>query len=343
MKRWQTLVIGLAISALFLILALHRANPAAMLGAFRKARYGFAVLAFGLIILTVLLRGLRWSVLTQRRLSVIDSFWLFNIGFLFNNVLPVRLGEFARAALAGRRRGMHFTSALSSIVVERLFDMVSVVILIGIVLIALPLPDWATTAGAAMGAIALVGIIILALAARHPNGALATGSRLLALLPRLTREGAYTFLQPFIAGLGGVSDLRTFGLGMGLSIFAWLFSGFVAWVLMLAFWTHAPLVVGQMVVAAAGLGIAVPGAPAGLGPFEAAVIGSLTATGYEADTSRSFALALHALNFVATSLFGALGLLREGVSFGQVAHEAQTLHTAEREGGEETPTVSRVS
>lgn len=342
MKRWQTLLIGLAMSAFFLFLALRRANPAAMLEAFRTARYGFAALTFGLIVLTVLLRGLRWSVLTQRRLSMADGFWLFNIGFLINNVLPARLGEFARAALAGRRQGMHFTSALSSIVVERLFDMIAVVVLIGLVLIVLPLPHWATTAGAVMGAIALIGIGALAYTVRRPDGALKMGVRLLALLPHVTQESARAFLQPFAVGLGGVSDLRTFGLGMGLSIFAWLFSGFAAWVLMLAFWPRVPLIAGQMVVAAAGLGIAIPGAPAGLGPFEAAVIGALTATGYEADISRSFALALHALNFAVTSLFGALGLLREGVGFTQITREAQALHTGREEG--ETLTISsRVS
>jgi hypothetical protein len=327
MKRWQTLLIGLMISALFLYLALRRADFLQMLGAFRTARYSFVALTFLAVVLIVLLRGLRWSILTGRRLATLDSFWLFNIGFLFNNVLPVRLGEFARAALAGRRPGMHFTSALSSIVVERLFDMVSVVLLVVIALVGLPLPGWAATAGAVMGAVALAGIALLAAAARRPEWALETGSRLLAILPRLTRDRAHKFLRPFVHGLGGVSDPRTFAAGLGLSILAWLFSGFSAWVLMLAFWSHVPLIAGIMAVAAAGLGIAIPAAPAGVGPYEAAVIGVLTATGYNADISRSYAFALHAVNFAVTCLFGAIGLLREGVSFGQVAREAQALRS----------------
>src|SRR5690606_39647115 len=111
-----------------------------IIGAFRTARYGYVVLGLAGVVVTVLVRGLRWSVLTQGRLTVTDGFWLFNVGFLFNNVLPARLGEFARAYLAGRRPAMHFTSALSSIVVERLFDMVAVVVLIGAALLVLPLP-----------------------------------------------------------------------------------------------------------------------------------------------------------------------------------------------------------
>jgi hypothetical protein len=324
-KRWQTLLIGLVFSAVFLFLALRTASLPAILNAFRTARYGFVALAAVLVVLTVVARGVRWSALTQGRLSVADAFWLFNIGFLFNNVLPARLGEFARALLTGRRPGMHFTSALSSIVVERLFDMVSVVVLLGLVLLTLPLPGWATGAGALMGAASLAGIIVLAVAARIPDQALRVGSRLLSLVPRISRDRAHEFLKPFVDGLGAVSDVRTFVLGLALSIGAWLFSGLAVWVLMLAFWDSVPLMVGQLVVAAAGLGVAVPAAPSGVGPYEAAIIGVLTVIDYDADISRGFAFGLHILNFAITSLLGVLGLMREGISFGQVARQAEAL------------------
>ena len=325
MKRWQTFLIGLIVSVGALFLALRQADFNAILEAFRTARYGFVVLSFLLVILTDAVRGWRWMVLTQGRLSLADGFWLFNVGFFFNNVLPARLGEFARAVLAGRRPGMHFTSALSSVIVERLFDMVSVVVLIGIVLIGLDLPAWATSAGAVMGAGAVLGLAFLAFAARRPEWALDIGARVLALAPRLTRESARAFLQPFVEGLGGVSDPRTFFAGFALSIFGWLFSSFAAWVLMMAFWPAPPPIMGVLSVAAAGLGIAVPAAPSGVGPFEAAVIGVFTAVGYNADVSRSFAFAMHAVNFVVTSALGIIGLLREGVSFSEVAREAEAL------------------
>ncbi len=333
MKRWQTLAVGFAISGLFLFLAFRQADFEAISQAFRTARYEYVAASFAAILVTVLLRGLRWSILTQGRLTIIDAFWLFNIGFLFNNVLPARLGEFARAGLAGRRPRMHFTSALSSIVVERLFDMVSVVVLFILVLLVLPLPGWATTAGGAMGAAALVGIVVLALAARRPEWALDLGARLFGMLPRVEAETARRFLEPFVNGLGGVSDARTFALGLGASVLAWLTSGFSAWLLMLAFWERAPLIAGQLSVAAAGLGIAIPAAPSGVGPFEAAVIGVLTATGYDANIARSFAFALHALNFVVTSVLGLLGLMREGVSFGEVARSAESLRAGAGDAG----------
>jgi hypothetical protein len=317
------------ISALALFLAYRQANVEEMVGAFRGARYSFVIVSFLMMIVLTAVRGLRWSVLTAGRLKPLDAFWLFNIGFLVNNLLPARIGELARASLAGRRPDLHFTSALSSIIVERLFDMVSVVVLFGIVLIGLDLPAWATGAGTLMGAVAVSGITVLAIAARRPDGALRLGTRLLALLPGIDEDRAFGFLKPFVDGLGGVSNLRVFAGGLVLSLLAWLLSGMTGWLLMQAFWPQAPLLHGLLAIAGAGLGISVPAAPSGVGPYHAAVIGLLTAIGYNADLTRSYAFLLHAMNFIVPNLLGIAGLMREGVSFRDVARGARDLEHAE--------------
>ncbi len=331
MKRWHILLIGLAISAVTLFFALRRANLTNILSAFRTANYGFVALTMVLIVGQVAIRSLRWAVLTQGRLSFIDAFWLWSVGMMFNNVLPARLGEFARAGLTGRRPRMHFSSALSSIVVERLFDMVLVVIMFGVVLTSLEMPDWAKGAGTGMGVVAVLGIVILGYTARRPEGTLKIGARLLALIPTIDEEQAKAFLQPFVEGLGGVSDMRTFILGLGLSIVAWLMSGIAGWILMLAFWPNASVLDGMLAIVGAGLGVAVPAAPSGIGPYEAAIIGLLTAIGYDGDVSRSYAFTMHIAIIVVTGLLGVVGLLREGMSFGEVARAAGRLQEEQKE------------
>lgn len=339
MKRWHTFAIGLVISVIFLYLSLRQADFAQIAESFRTARYGYVAAAVGGVVLTVIVRGVRWSVLTGGRLSAVDGFWLFNVGFLFNNVLPARLGEFARAYLAGRRPGMHFTSALSSIVVERLFDMLLVVMMLATALIALPLPAWATQSSIVMGVLTLVGLGVLAAVARWPERMLDLGARVLSVVPRIERDDAYAFLQPFAEGLSGVSNLRTFALGFLLSVVAWAVSTLAGWLLMLAFWRDVPIIGAQLAVAAAGLGVAIPAAPSGVGPYEAAVIGVLNAIGYDANISRGYAFALHAVNFGVTTLLGLAGLMREGVSFDQVAQGAQSLRAqqVEEDPGGVTP------
>jgi uncharacterized protein (TIRG00374 family) len=314
-KRWLSLILGLLISIGALALALRQANISRVAEALQAARYEYVLACAAMIVLATLIRGWRWSTLTGGRLSTIDGFFLFNTGFLFNNVLPARLGEPVRAYLAGRHPGMHFTSALSSIIVERLFDMVSVVVLIGGLLLALPLPDWATAAGGAMGLLALAGIVLLAIAARAPDFFLRVGSRVLGWIPRLSEERAQAFLRPYVDGLAALKSWRVFFEGLGLSLAAWALSCMAGWVLMFTFWESVPLRDGFLAIAAAGLGISVPGAPSGIGPFEAAVTEVLTYVGYAREAAVGYAFVMHAANIAMTSIIGVIGLLREGVSF----------------------------
>lgn len=335
MKRWWTFLVGLLISSVALYLAFRTTNWAEVAGAFGSLRYEYVILSLVVVMISDVMRGMRWSMLMQGRISMVDGFWLFNIGYLFNNVLPARLGEFVRPILGGRRPGVTFTSALSSIVVERLFDLISVVILLSIGLVALPLPDWATTSGITVGAASLAGVIVLALAARYPDPALKVGVWALVLIPGISRERAGAFLSSFVEGLGAVSDLRHFAIGFGMSLACWAVSCASAWLFMLAFWPNVPIPVAAFVLGAAGLGVAVPAAPASVGTFQAAVIAACLAAGYDLSTSQSFSIALHLSTFVPTCLLGFAGLLREGVSFGQVARQAQEIkgHTPAAEGG----------
>lgn len=326
-RRWG-LLLGFAVSAVALYFAFRRADFPAIYSAFRGARYGPIALGFLSIAALTWLRGFRWSILTGGRLRPADGFWLFNIGFLINSILPARLGEFARAYLAGRRERMHFTSALSSIAVERLMDMIAVAAMFAFILLTIELPPWARGAGSLMGVGALAGIIILAIAARSPGLALSLGVRMLAWLPRVDEDSAQKFLRPFIDGLAGVSSLRTFLLGLGLTLLAWFFSGVAGWLMMRGFWPDPPLIDGILAIAASGVGISVPAAPSGVGTFEAAVIGVLAAVGYDADVARGYAIVLHAANIVTTAVIGLIGLMREGLSFRDLLQSTRALKTA---------------
>jgi uncharacterized protein (TIRG00374 family) len=336
MKRWWTFLIGVLISAAALFLAFRTTNWAEVVAVFGSLRYEYVILSLIVVLLSDVMRGVRWSILVQGRLSPVDGFWLFNVGYLFNNVLPARLGELARAILGGRRPNVTFTSALSSIVVERLFDVVSVVILLSIGLVALPLPDWAATGGITAGVGSLLGVVVLALAARYPAPALRIGVWALALIPGISREKASSFLSPFVDGLGAVSDWRNFASGFGMSLACWAVSGFSAWLLMLAFWPGVSIPIAAFVLGAAGLGVAVPAAPASVGTFQAAVIAACLAAKFDLSTSQSFSILLWLSSIAPTCLLGAAGLLREGVSFGQVARQAQDLKT-------QAPSVERGS
>jgi uncharacterized protein (TIRG00374 family) len=347
MKRWQSLLLGLIISVGALYVALRGAHLDRVAEALRTARYGYAVAALVIVAASTYARGLRWSAVLRGRLSPVDATWLFNAGFLFNNVLPFRLGEVVRAYLAARHPPVRFAEALSSIVVERLIDMLNVVAILAILLQfpKLNVPQWAQTAGLLMLIGAAAGIVVLYLAARYPDWVRSFSQRALERLPlpeRFTEEGLLGQLESFLEGLASLRDLRAFALALGYSALAWIMSGLSGWILLLAFEDFgAPgIEIGFLAIAAAGLGIAVPSLPAALGPFEAAVKLALVAIGYAQEPALSYALVLHAINFVATSGLGALGLLREGLSFGEVASAAREMGKSEKQPDSEAESVT---
>jgi uncharacterized protein (TIRG00374 family) len=338
MKRWQSLLLGLVISAAALYVALRGAQLNRVAEALGSARYGFALLALAIVTASTYARGLRWSAVVRGRLSPTRGFWLFNAGFLFNNVLPLRLGEVVRAYLAARQPPLRFAEALSSIVVERLLDMLSLVAILA-VLLQLPelaVPRWAASAGLLMLVGSLAGMVALYLAARFPAWVARTAGRLVERFPlpeRFTAESVGGQLESFLDGLVSLRDFRAFSLAVAYSALAWLMSGLAGWVLLFAFaeFGRPGLEIGFLAIAGAGLGIAVPSLPGAVGPFEAAVKLALVAVGYAQEPALSYALVLHGINFVTTSVLGAIGLLREGLTFGEVASAARELGKAHPE------------
>lgn len=332
MKRWQSLLLGLIISALALYGALRGAQLNRVAEALRTAHYEYALATVIIIAATTYVRGARWSAVLRGRMSTTRGFWLFNTGFLFNNVLPLRLGEIVRAYLAARRPPVRFAEALSSIVVERLLDMFSVVAILAVLLRIpeLAVPKWASDAGLLMLAGAVVGIVSLFLAARYPDWVTRMVESLLARIPlpkRFAPEDALDQLGSFLEGLGSLREPRAFLLAVLISALAWVGSGLAGWVMLLAFdpFQGATLQIGFLAIAAAGLGIAVPSLPGAIGPFEAAVTLALVAAGYRQEAAVSYALVLHAVNYLTTSALGVWGLAREGMSFGQVASAARQM------------------
>jgi len=143
MKRLGELCLSLAISALILTIVLQRFDGEQSVNTLREAQPGLLVLGVALMILAYAIRGARWTI-WERSLSYGDSIRLILIGFMGNNVLPARLGELLRAHCAAAKTsdGRGRTTALASIVAERVLDGMTLGIfgVLGILLV--PLDSW---------------------------------------------------------------------------------------------------------------------------------------------------------------------------------------------------------
>ena len=263
----------------------------------------------------VALRAVRWwSVFApDQRPPMRAITYALLIGYFFNNILPARAGEAARVIALHRRAITSRAETVGTVVVERLFDVLALLVVLFAAYPWLPEVTW-LRAAAIFGA--LVVAVLLALVfvvARYEERAV---QRLLSPLRRIRREGVAERLEAAALnatrGLVALRSPRVALRGMALTIASWVVLAVSFWILTHAFALHLPLAAGILVTVAVNLSLVLPASPAALGVFEAATVVALRAFDVPHAEALSYALVLHLLNLVPFLLIGA-ALLGPGV------------------------------
>ena len=327
MRKNAQLLIGLAVSILAFILAFRGANLAEVAGALRKANYFALAPGAALIWLGLHFRALSWRVILGKRVPYGRVFDALNEGYLLNNLLPFRLGEFGRAYLISHGSEVTPWEALSSILVERLIDLIMAVLLL---LAFLPLVvslDWARPAAITAIVLGVVAVVTLVLVARKRARLASFAGGLLRRLPGhfLQPERWQARIESFLGGLAVLQDPRRALQAAFWSGLAWAAAGLGAWLILLAFVPAATVTMGFVTLTLIGLGAAVPSAPGSAGIFELVAVQSLAIFGVERSVALSFALVLHVTHVILVTVLGSLALAREGESLAHLVRSAQDL------------------
>ena len=326
-RKNAQLIFGLVVSLLALALAFRGANLGAMVDALRKANYFVLAVGVGFYILGLFFRGLSWRVLLGGRVPYWRAFEALNEGYLLNNLLPFRLGEFGRAYLVSRRNNLPALEALSSIVVERVIDLLMVVVLLVSFLPLIVGLDWARGTAVTSIALGLIAIIVLIAIARNQ-------APMAHLVGRVLRWLHFRWLNPdvwearaasFLAGLSALRDPSRALQAAFWSTMAWLAAAFGAWFMLRAFLPTATLTMAFVTLMLTAIGAAVPSAPSSAGVFEFVVVRSLLIFGVDNSVALSFGLTLHATGFLMALVFGGWALAREGETLAHLASSAQAL------------------
>ncbi len=309
---WQILV-GVAVSAVLLYFSLRGIHFAEVLGHVRNARLLPMLGAVALATVTFVVRIFRWQLLLRgddgRRLPAGPLWHAIAMGFMANNILPLRMGEVVRTFAASRLTGTRFSSVLASVAVERLFDALVVVALLAIGLFTAQLPPGAvagigverivTFAGlAALGGLAAATLVVVfpLLAERVvrvcvPSRKLA--EKLVGLIEGI-RHGLSVMRSPArVAGVLGWSFLLW---GMSALSFLVMFRAFGITVD-----TSGALLMQGLIM----FGIALPSTPGYVGAFELPIIAVLTLYMVDKNLAAAYALTYHVTTFIPITLLGA--------------------------------------
>ncbi len=323
-KNWQ-LWVGIAVSVVAMVLALRKIDPREVAGAFAQANYLYLVPALAAMLLYLLARAVRWRILLGPQVSLARCFWIGNIGYLVSNVFPLRLGDPARAVIVGRDGSVSIAAALSTVVVERVLDMLMVVMLLAGVVPFMSGAGDAITSGIVAGAAALAALAVLLLFAFRPDWGRRLVRWALGFIPRIDRERWAHALDGLFDGLAPLRSGRR-----GLALLAWSVAAWACvvgyyWALLRAFLPQPPALAALFTVSAIGLGMAVPSTPGAMGLFHAIARYALTIPfGVPDDEAVSIAFASHIFQYIVILILGLVGLGREGLSLTRLRADVST-------------------
>jgi uncharacterized membrane protein YbhN (UPF0104 family) len=324
--RWRW-ILGVAISAFFLWVAFRQVEDvgrvAAALGG---ANYLWLAPAILLYLADLWVRAVRWRALITpvAKLPLGSLFGILSIGFLVNNVLPARLGEIARAVLVGRRHEVSRSATLATVVLERIFDGIVMLLFLGAATVAAGGrvgSDWLgvlvplTAVGFGGAAIAL-GVLALA-----PTLALGIAARLLAPFPARPREAALAFAAKFITGLGVLGDLKLAAITLATSTVAWLLEAGVYVAIGQAFGMMPEPDAYLLALAVANLGTMIPSSPGYVGTFDALVARSLGIFGVDGALALAYAFLVHISIWLPPTLIGFYYLWRYNLRLTKLTRE----------------------
>jgi len=327
--KWQGLVANIGISLVFLDLVFYKLDIGTMLIALKQANYYMFIPALMILAISLVIRTWRWHwLLYQTKMARFYSlFSSLMIGTAANMVLPARAGEFIRAYFLGRREKISKTTAFATIVVERIFDGLTILLFLLLVVILTGAKSDEIKYMGYLGTAFYLGVVVGLFLLYFRRDFLV---RLIkALLPQPLAAKITGILDAFLEGIQVMRNSRQLFTVVLLSLATWVGFALSFWPILLAFDFGAPVpyYAPFLVIAFDALGLTIPGAPAGIGIFQYVTIlalriaftlsGANLAANFD-EVAAVFSLVLHFSQVAPEVLIGLYCFLRENVSLREV-------------------------
>ncbi len=290
----------IAVTVLFSYIALSGVNFNEAWLALRASDYLWLVPALLALALAMGARALRWRSLFApgRRPPLGAVADAMMIGYLYNNILPARGGEVARVVVLSRRSRAQPVEIAGTVVLERLYDVVGILVILFLAAPWLPAVSWLKSAAIAAGVLAVTIVAAALVLALKGEQALRLVLRPLRRLPRFSDERMERTVGELANGLSGLRYPGVALVGFLWTIVAWMLTAVLAYTVTLAFHLHVPFACGVLVAVAVGLAMILPSPPAAVGVFEGAALIGLKAYGISHSAALPYALVLHLVNFL---------------------------------------------
>lgn len=333
---------GVIVTVACLVAAVWGIDLQQITDSFKKAKYWTLPVMLALLFVFFLLKAMRWQMLLEpvKKLTAAQVTPAMMIGFMGNNLLPAHLGEFLRVYVLGKQFQIPKTTVLSTVVLERLFDVVAILCFLGIGIYFTPnLPEKYRSYSLGMAGAICLAVVLVATYLIWTEAVISLARKVFDVLRFLPEKLTHLVLEMMQAGAQGMASLKSGRLSVGIvltSFAQWAVNGLSIYVALWSFDIAVPPEAALVVLGVTAFGVTVPSTPGFFGVVQLCFWWSLK--GYGVSQADVFAASIyyHLIQYIPVTLTGLYFSHREGLKLSKAEEEAEK-ELEELEGGEEPP------
>ncbi len=326
MKKVFWLALNLGISGFFMWLAVRGIDFAELKQSFYGVGIGFAALSVGLNLFSCWLRAIRWQYLLMpiKKIPTHNVFSALMIGFMINNVLPFRLGEFVRGYALKQTDNISFSASFGTVVVERIIDVLTLLVIFGFILFFFPFPDWVKSGGVLVAGIVIFSILIMYLLVKKTEWALSVIRKLAGLFSSKLADQAERIARSFIEGISFLHSARSYWAIILLSAVTWGVYIYVMYTMFFA--VRFDEIYGlntldaTVVMVFTSFAIMIPAAPGYVGTFHEIAKQSLMLLHVDKEPALGYAIIFHACTYISVTGIGFVYFLKNRIRLKDALH-----------------------
>jgi hypothetical protein len=317
MKRKHIITVsGFVISMVMLYFSLKDIDAGAILDTLKKTDYRLIFIPLFFIALSITLSSYKWQKITGNNVKFADTFISLLIGLFANNVLPARIGEIVKGYVLSKRRGISFTYAISTVLVDRIFDLAGLLLITLVFFPKHSLPENVSQAIYVLLGLLTVCVILLIVFSRERFANAIAGQ-----LNRIQKPFLAKFARRIIEIQGNLKRIQSplnILLFIVLAFVQWLSMSAALYFVMLALGIHMKFVYVPFVCALLNMGLTIPSSPGYIGVYQFLLVYLLSIFGIPKYEGFTVSVLFHALWYIPYNLAGFSLLMKEHLKIGEL-------------------------
>jgi uncharacterized protein (TIRG00374 family) len=300
---------SVAVTVLLLTAILMRMDLAKLARSFHGIAGSWVAGVFLLNVLNTWVEAFRWRLIlssVKRETRTLNTFGAMLVGVVGNTILPLHLGDGARAYFLARREGISTASSLGTVTLDRIMDVTLFLVMVALTGFFFKFSVLVRTAGILAAAAVVAAIAILAVLVRF-------GPRLRIRFPERTGGRVFESVHRFALGLASLKRAGVLVPASLLSAFSWGLRLLMIVAMFKAFRFDLPNIAALVVLIFVNLGIAAVSTPANLGGFELSMLAAFSLFGADTERALSCAIVFHAVEVVPMVLMALVALSLSGI------------------------------